>query len=371
VSPLLLKGEGTKVKVTVENATIRLKPAADSDVIEEVTIGTILEAEKKVGEFYAVKFRSKVGVLITGYIHEMFVEEVPGETPQPPEIELPKKPTPKEPVKPWAEEEKAAVKGEFMLGFGAGFGSFLNDSCVYAANWKYNALSDAKEQGSVNQKVKSPMGIGASFSYYFAGNLGLRLRLDFNFAQKFRDDSKAYYSINWTWNTGVNGSRNADWPADGELSIMPLSLNFIYKLGKGTFVPFISGGASYFMAKIKADATRGYGLSWVSGTNQYIDYVPLPLRIDKSLNAVGANFGGGVDFSFGRNLALSLEATYFLAKKIEEKWLAVPGTYVGTFYPNSSWIFSQDFVNSLADSLTPLAVNLGFFKALAAVKILF
>jgi hypothetical protein len=35
----------------------------------------VFEVREKVGEWYRVDFMSKVGVLVTGYIHEMFVEE--------------------------------------------------------------------------------------------------------------------------------------------------------------------------------------------------------------------------------------------------------------------------------------------------------
>ncbi len=75
--PLTCQESGGKVKVVVENASIRLKPSLDSEAIEEnIPVGTVYASNKKTGEWYEIKFESKLGVALLGYIHEMYVEFV-------------------------------------------------------------------------------------------------------------------------------------------------------------------------------------------------------------------------------------------------------------------------------------------------------
>ena len=70
--------EAQKIRVVVDNASIRSGPDVQSSIIEAPAFGTVLEVREKVGEWYRVDFQSKMGVLVAGYIHEMFVEEESG-----------------------------------------------------------------------------------------------------------------------------------------------------------------------------------------------------------------------------------------------------------------------------------------------------
>jgi tetratricopeptide (TPR) repeat protein len=66
-----------KVKVIAENANIKATPELGGRVLTRVPINTILDAELKQGEFYKVLW-TKDGAPISGYIHEMQVQEVSG-----------------------------------------------------------------------------------------------------------------------------------------------------------------------------------------------------------------------------------------------------------------------------------------------------
>jgi DNA-binding beta-propeller fold protein YncE len=73
-------GAALKVKVIVDNASIKATPEIGSQTLANVALGTILDAELKQGEWYKVT-TTKGGAPVSGYIHELLVEEAgEGET---------------------------------------------------------------------------------------------------------------------------------------------------------------------------------------------------------------------------------------------------------------------------------------------------
>jgi DNA-binding beta-propeller fold protein YncE len=70
-----------KVKVIVDNASIKATPEIGSQTLANVALSTVLDVELKQGEWYKVA-ATRGGTPITGYIHELLVEEIgEGETP--------------------------------------------------------------------------------------------------------------------------------------------------------------------------------------------------------------------------------------------------------------------------------------------------
>ena len=69
-----LEAAPLKVKVIVDNSSIRATPELGGKVLAKVAQNTILESENKQGEWYKVIFERE-GVQISGFIHEMTVEE--------------------------------------------------------------------------------------------------------------------------------------------------------------------------------------------------------------------------------------------------------------------------------------------------------
>jgi hypothetical protein len=65
-----------KVKVTAEQANLREKPDIGSSIVQQVPEGTVLEADRKDGEWYFVRYALEDGGVIGGWIHESLVEVV-------------------------------------------------------------------------------------------------------------------------------------------------------------------------------------------------------------------------------------------------------------------------------------------------------
>ncbi len=76
--PGIVRAQKTIIEVVVEKASIRLSPDASSEIIESPPVGTVFEVESKVGEWYEITFLSKLGMTLTGYIHQRYVRVLAG-----------------------------------------------------------------------------------------------------------------------------------------------------------------------------------------------------------------------------------------------------------------------------------------------------
>jgi len=97
-----------KIRVTAEQANIRDTPDIGSPIVQQLPEGSILEAEKKDGEWYMVRFTRDDGLVARGYIHESLVQAL-----EP----LPEVPIEEVKVEPVKKEETPPVKtGEAPAG---------------------------------------------------------------------------------------------------------------------------------------------------------------------------------------------------------------------------------------------------------------
>lgn len=108
-----------KLRVSAEQANLREKPDIGSAVVQQIPEGTVLEADKKEGEWYLVRYTLEDGGVIAGYIHEslVVVESQPGAAGEPPAAPVkpaavPQKTPPAEPkAAAFPVYESAAVRG--------------------------------------------------------------------------------------------------------------------------------------------------------------------------------------------------------------------------------------------------------------------
>jgi len=72
-----LYGASIKVKVIVDGASMKGTPDIGGQTLARVALNTILDAEEKEGSWYKVYMENE-GVQVSGYLHEMLVEEYTG-----------------------------------------------------------------------------------------------------------------------------------------------------------------------------------------------------------------------------------------------------------------------------------------------------
>jgi hypothetical protein len=132
ILPSIGRAEEQKVKVVVEKASIRLEPSTKSEIISSPAVGAIYDVERKIGEWYEIKFYSKIGVLITGYIHQMFVEVVSEEAAPKPKV--PQKSGKREPA---AKPKEAFVQLRPVLSLKLSLMSFAVNGYDYTYRFPY------------------------------------------------------------------------------------------------------------------------------------------------------------------------------------------------------------------------------------------
>jgi hypothetical protein len=183
-------GRPMKVKVTAEQANLREKPDIGSAIVQQIAEGTVLEADKKEGEWFFVRYTLEDGGVIGGYIHESLVEVVDqGEAPEParktPERETPQRQSAAATEKPsgWS---APAPSFEFSLSGGVGWTAprDLNDGAQgfadtngaflgLPASGPVDALHLATLVGlELSYRVSPLLSIGLGVDYFWGANRG-------------------------------------------------------------------------------------------------------------------------------------------------------------------------------------------------------
>lgn len=368
---LAVQAADIKIKVVVENATIRSKPGIEGSVIEEkIPLGAVYLSSKKEGEWYEVRFRSRLGVQLTGFIHEMYVEVIKeGE-----EATGIPKPPPAFPGLGFG-GEKRPMNFEIGFLFGLSSGAFLPASSSYSDSWSYQELETVTETDTIGHKLNNSPAMGGGYlTYYFLGGFGLRLSFDYNFKQTL-SASQSAFDMTWTWTLG-RGTYSLDdkWPVQGDYSLLPISFNFIYKLQTGgALIPYFTAGLTYFMGKANLSTSVGYGESWLSSdlATQYVDYFIIPVKLEKTLDTLGGNVGGGLDFLFSPNVGLTVDAIYYIGPSSEELWPILAGSYPAANFSGVTLQLQANGATALQNKYTKLNFKLSYFRIAGGLKILF
>ncbi|MGD0783718.1 MAG: outer membrane beta-barrel protein, partial [Candidatus Aminicenantales bacterium] len=310
-------------------------------------MGTVYPVESKTGDWYEIKYRSAIGVMLSGFIHKSQVEEVKEETPV-------QKAEPLQ--KSIAGEERAETAGglrpglEIGLSGGMGFPSFTGGSGSFTNTWSYNLLQTATETGNLVFSLKNPVTLSGSFAYFFTPSIGIRLQVDYPLKQSIESGTMDY-TLSWKWTispTTYSLSPSPSWGVTGDFSVIPISLNGVLRFPLGSTIDaYITAGPTYFMGTINASTTMGLGWSWMSGSDQHIDYFPVPLTISQSINGIGFNAGAGLDIRLGDVFGIFLEAAYFAGPSSSQNWIAQPGSYPSQI----STLYTLPLTQAMIDSL--------------------
>jgi hypothetical protein len=131
-----------KVKVTAEQANLREKPDIGSAMVQQIPEGTILEADKKQGEWFFVRYTLEDGGVIGGYIHESLVVVVEQAAAPEPARKMPERET--------SPRQRAAATGTMKPAGRSGPASFLELSLSGGAGWTAPRDLNDGAQGSAD-----------------------------------------------------------------------------------------------------------------------------------------------------------------------------------------------------------------------------
>jgi hypothetical protein len=84
ILPNIILAQEKLVEVVVENARIHAEPNATSEIIQAAPVGQVYDVISKVGTWYEIRFTTeRLGITMTGYIHERYVKILGEEIPTP------------------------------------------------------------------------------------------------------------------------------------------------------------------------------------------------------------------------------------------------------------------------------------------------
>lgn len=305
-----LQSEELKVKVIVDKANIRLKPDLSSPIIGKAELNQILEVlgeeNTNTGKWFMIRFKSKEGYLIYGYIHNSVVEVIKPKASEPPAKPKPTPPPtppspPKPPVPPTPPKPKAPSFKRFFIRADIGYGS---KKYSYENNWnfeEYYETGDVSESYDIDSSgILFEGGIG----FYFIRNLGLEI--SFNPAS---GKTKGSFSVNFPHPFYFNAHREKSWEADDlKYSAQEINLNLIFNFQPQRNLNFyVSFGGTYFLNVTIENLKQ---ISWSEIGYPYTDVNLSPEYAEYSNSAFGFNGGAGIDFFFMENMGLNLNFRY-------------------------------------------------------------
>jgi opacity protein-like surface antigen len=288
ISPVCTRADTQKITVMVQNASIRLKPDMGSEVIGEPSIGTMFETVQKVGSWYEIKYRTEIGVMITGYIHEMFVQPVSAPSPLP------------HPVSP----PKAAKATKISLRLAA---MYYLIQAGYDYNYSFfyrNEISTIYDSAENANAVGFDVGIGV----FATPNIEIT-------------GSVAYYSKSLTGNFGwsVPNPYFYGYYASDEIATSPslketilgIGINF-YPVTDGVIQPYLGVGACYILGSMDLVEDAVYTETILPDSTHSIEINSVQFEETK-INNVGISATAGVNCIITKNVTLFAEGNYYIA----------------------------------------------------------
>jgi opacity protein-like surface antigen len=309
VLPGFVQAQKQKIRVTVEGASVRVKPDAASDVIASPEVGTIFEVQAKSEGWFEIRITTELGVTITGYIPEMYVETVEPE-PQPAE---PEKVAPEkvEPVPVQAEPKTARKTTEpaersfrLSLRMGGMYGSMAGYDYSFSVTY-YN------EPLSFSESIAKTSAPGFHFE------LGVVLMKFFELTAGLNSYSK---NMQGTYNLGLpNMYIYNDIVFDDEtaepsrkMTALDLGVNF-HPLQRGPIRPYLGGGVSFVTAKVDLLEDIRYRETIYSDYSHTMTITEIQL-VNKSVKKTGFYIRGGLYINVFGPVFVFAEGKYLIAK---------------------------------------------------------
>jgi hypothetical protein len=288
------------LKVKVPTANVRAEADTAGAVLKQVSLGTLLEARQKIGDWYEITITNEMGARITAYISASVVDIVSaGQTLPPVREEAPVQapvraaPRAEAPAADYASPRPSTGGFKLIGGFGSANMSFTNSSTT--------------DTSQIDQYKKGRTGFTGGIGFEMGGTVGLEI--DFLYIQKgVRFQGSA---------PGIAGNVTFDATVKFDEVCVPVLLKFhVFNRAGGPDIYLAGGGEVGYILSPKIDYTASgpdVGPSPITGTVTADD-------LKDSLNKLdyGVIFGGGVAMPLG-GVKLFVEARYHMGLANLEK----------------------------------------------------
>ena len=298
-------GGGIKLRVTAELANVREKPDIMSAILQQFPEGSILEAERKEGEWYAVLVEDEEGSSNLGDVHESLVMVIEAAPPEPSPKEEPaevhkpafvkpveeKRKEPRRlppPVSPAPGEAKKEKRWDVTLWLGGRYATIgdLNDGAEGLA--RYYESRFAAGNGEV-RALHFGYILGAEARLPLASGFSLSLGVEYS-------SGEATSSIVYK-----EGSWQALYSTTPRFRTIPVSLALLYYPLRFFY---LKAGLNYTFAR----CVYFYRLSYPGSSEQTEFWQEWTGKASSS--GFGYRLGVGLDWPLGSRISLLAEATF-------------------------------------------------------------
>jgi len=295
-----------KILVSVDNASIRTKPDAASPIMANPAVGTVFEVEGKSGPWYEIKNKTSLGILVTGYIHEMFVEVEKAEPARPPAGNVPARPA-AEPGPGGGAGTAPAAASRLRVGVSVSGVAALRSG--YDHRYSFDATGGT---WTIADSVASAaaMGFGLDAGVFITPAIEVAVG-----AEIFSKSLEGTYAIDVPNSKIANDPAHAELTSPAKQSVKAFHFGLNLQLvSAGPLSPYAGIGGSYIMAKMALPQDILYQDTFDAANKHTVKITSVQLA-DTSINVFGFFGRAGIRYALAPTLALFAEGCYTLAKK--------------------------------------------------------
>lgn len=270
------------------------------------------------------------------------------------------------------DQEQNENKGKFELSFHFGIGFLYGEtSSTFSHIGGYMIGGRFEEKNFISTSPKMRLSVGGDISYFPTNKIGIQVAFGY-FKAKVPNES--LYDFSWGYGTILDYSSSAAWSGDGEIRVLPVSLNCITKFRNQDLRLNVSGGLALFFNKFHTDSFVGMVVSrtvyyydkqkyWFF----YDDALKVPGKIKESWRSLGLNLGAEVELRIAKKADITIDARYYYCPSKELMWKISAGSYTG-FVNNLDWTV-QDYTKQFYEGgLSPFTVNPSFLMVSVGLK---
>lgn len=307
IGPGFVQAQKQKIKVTTEGASIRVKPDAASEVMATPEVGTVFEVEAKIEDWFEIKLKTDLGVVVTGYIHAMYVEteEPAAEEAEPAEA----KEVEAEPVQPApTAEPKMGEPAERSIWLSLRLGGLYAPMAGYDYEF---TMTYYQEPMTVTESVAKAAGAGPNFELGLGFLKFLEVTTGFTSYSKKMAGTYSFSLPNQYIFNDIAFDEAEENPSR-KITVLDFGVNF-HPVRRGMIRPYFGLGGSYVTVKVDILKDMTYRETIYSNYTHKIEITEVQL-VNKSLNKFGFHARGGLDLRLFGKFFLFIEAKYLVCK---------------------------------------------------------
>ena len=255
------------------------------------------------------------------------------------------------------------LRGELVVTVGGAFsGPFKMDNINFSTTWNQpdGYVSFLEENISLFDG-KGGIGFNAGIASFFNYNIGVGVNISY-FKTNFDIANSFYWE--WLWYDDTGSSREKDWTTTGSVSIIPISLNLIYRIvSRENLRVNLSGGPTVYLCSVKLNGHYGYADFLETSTEYLVDYFDVDMYNSINKTVFGGNISIDMEYFISEGMSFFIGGTYYISGKITDTWFQKAGQLTGVLGQ-----LTRPFDEGPIDGYT-YSVKISVFAAKAGIKV--